>query len=550
MHQIYATEFQYSQGWMKMMYDEHEQDLQETFEPAKPQRLNPAAIYFNLIKVIKETIFGLGAGFIFTIKQSLFYSLMFLLIFLVVTIVTSVLSWLRYTYRVEDNELRIEQGVFIRKKRYVPINRIHKIDFTANVVHRIFGLVKIQIDTASGGGAEVSLSAVTIAKGEQLRAALKKQAEETEIDTDEDLDEPKEEIKEKLTWKRLLITGSTSGSAGLILAAIFVIFSQAGDLVPESMYESTFHWIASLSIVFIVALIVFLLLLLWVFGIAGTMIRYGNFQISKLEDGLFIKRGLLETKELTIPYDRIQAIGVEQSLIRQPFKFVSVVAVVAGGSIDKLETYPVLFPLMREKEVNQFLQKFLPDYGPVKKELIPLSKKGLKYYLFNTSIIFILATIPVLYFFPKYSWIPFIFVAISLWFGWLRYKDGGYIIEGKRLTLRSRLFNKTTMMIYHKRIQAFEKYQHKLQRMQQISSIETPLLGAMLGKYKHLNDEDANKIADWFSYRKKAGHTEIDIEVSETYFEEDKELMQIDHEKAKLDGRSYQDEHFFEQNIE
>lgn len=485
----------------------NEQDVQETLEIAKPQRLNPAAIYFNLIKVIKETIFGIGAGFIVTIKQSLFYSLMFLLAFLVIIILTSFLSWLRFTYRVEDNELRIEQGIFIRKKRYVPINRIHKIDFTANVIHRIFKLVNIQIDTAGTGGAEVSLSAVTTSKGEQLRKALKKQAEEIEA---VDLEEPKREISEKLSWKRLLITGTTSGSAGLILAAIFVLFSQAGDLVPGSIYESTFHWFASLSIFFIIGFIIFLLLLLWVFGIAGTMIRYGNFQISKLDDGLFIKRGLLETKELTIPYDRIQAIGVEQSLIRQPFKFVSVVAVVAGGSIDKLETYPVLFPLIREKEVNQFLQKFVPEYGPLQNELIPLSKKGLKYYLFNSSIIFILATIPVVYFFPKYSWIPFIFIGIGLWFGWLRHKDGGYVIDGKRLTLRGRLVNKTTMIVYHKRIQAFEKHQHKLQRIQQLSSIETPLLGAMLGKYKHLHDEDANRIADWFSYRKKAGQTEND----------------------------------------
>lgn len=172
MHPIYETEYRYSQGWMKTMFNE--QDVQETLEIAKPQRLNPAAIYFNLIKVIKETIFGIGAGFIVTIKQSLFYSLMFLLAFLVIIILTSFLSWLRFTYRVEDNELRIEQGIFIRKKRYVPINRIHKIDFTANVIHRIFKLVNIQIDTAGTGGAEVSLSAVTTSKGEQLRKALKK----------------------------------------------------------------------------------------------------------------------------------------------------------------------------------------------------------------------------------------------------------------------------------------------------------------------------------------------------------------------------------------
>src|SRR5690625_7332580 len=97
---------------------------------------------------------------------------------------------------------------------------------------------------------------------------------------------------------------------------------------------------------------------------------------------------------------------------------------------------------MREKEVNQFLQKFLPDYGPVKKELIPLSKKGLKYYLFNTSIIFILATIPVLYFFPNYIWILFLFFAISLCFVCLFFKYGCYIFKGNGLTLRGRLFIK------------------------------------------------------------------------------------------------------------
>src|SRR5690625_3187045 len=496
---------------MKMMYDEHEQDMQETFEPAKPQRLNPAAIYFNLIKVIKETIFGLGAGFIFTIKQSLFYSLMFLLIFLVVTIVTSVLSWLRYTYRVEDNELRIEQGVFIRKKRYVPINRIHKIDFTANVVHRIFGLVKIQIDTASTSGDEVSLSAVTVKKGEQLKEALKKRAEDLE-DAVDDEEVQVEVPTEKITWKRLFITGTTSGGAGLILAFILLIFSQASDIIPENIYESTFEWIVSLSVFFIVGLAITGLLLLWFLGIAGTMIRYGNFQISQLENGLFIKRGLLETKELTIPYDRIQAIGIEQSILRQPLKFVSIVAVVAGGSADKLETYPFLFPLIREKEVNQFLQKFLPEYGPVETKLKPLAKQGLKYYLFQTTFIFMIATAVIFYFFPTYSWIPLVFVLLSGSFGWLRHKDGGYLIEGKRLTLRKRFLNKSTMIIYHKRIQSFEVYQHKLQRMQNISSIQTPLLGALLGKYKHFHDDDNNKMAEWFSYRKDVKyHKENDV---------------------------------------
>ncbi len=492
-----------------MTYNDHINDNQ--LEITQPQRLNPASIYFNLIRIIKETILGLSAGLILTIKQSMFYFLIFVGVFLAFLIISSILSWLRFTYRVENDELRIEQGVFIRKKRYVPLNRIHKIDFTANVVHRIFGLVKIQIDTASTGGAEVSLSAVTKKKGEQLKGALKKRAENLEDLTIEE-NEKIDVITEKISWQRLFITGTTSGSAGLILAFILLIFSQASDIIPESIYESTFQWLDSLSVFFIVSLVIALLILLWLFGIAGTMIRYGNFEISKIENGLFIKRGLLETKELTIPFDRIQAIGIEQSILRQPIKFVSIVAVVAGGSADKLETYPVLFPLIREKEVNQFLQKFLPAYGPVKTELQPLAKKGLKYYLFNTSILAIIATLVVLYFFPTFSWIPLIFVLISGWFGWLRYKDGGYTIEGKRLTLRKRFLNKSTMIIYHKRIQSFERFQHKLQRMQKLSSIQTPLLGALLGKYKHFHDDDADKMAEWFSYRKEEMKQELNLQ--------------------------------------
>ena len=39
-----------------------------------------------------------------------------------------ILSWRRFTYRVEGGELRIEHGVFIRSRRFIPQERIHSID--------------------------------------------------------------------------------------------------------------------------------------------------------------------------------------------------------------------------------------------------------------------------------------------------------------------------------------------------------------------------------------------------------------------------------------
>lgn len=316
--------------------------------------------------MLKETILGLGVGLIITLKESVLYFLIFVAVFLVLLIISSFLSWLRFTYRVEDSELRIEQGVFVRKKRYISINRIHKIDVTADVIHRIFGLVKVQVDTASSGdGAEVNLSAIKVTQAARLRRELKNNKRKPE-QTEERTAYPRKGI----SWGSLFIAGSTSGTAGFLLVMMLAIFSQIEDLIPTSVYKSAYALFIESGIVFFIASVIFFLFLLWLIGIAGTMIRYGRFTIEKRENELFIKRGLIETKELTIPFDRIQAIGVKQSLIRKPLKYVKVTAVVAGGSFDKQEAFPVVFPLMKEAEVADFLEEFLPAYAHISPEKI------------------------------------------------------------------------------------------------------------------------------------------------------------------------------------
>src|SRR5699024_11837534 len=92
--------------------------------------------------------------------------------FLLILLITSFFSWLRHTYRVEDGELRVEKGIFIRKKSYISINRIHKIDFTANVLHRILKLVQVNVDTAAGGSG-VRLTDIKLPYGGQVTHALK-----------------------------------------------------------------------------------------------------------------------------------------------------------------------------------------------------------------------------------------------------------------------------------------------------------------------------------------------------------------------------------------
>src|SRR5699024_4731179 len=161
------------------------------------------------------------------------------------------------------------------------------------VIHRLYNLVKVQIETAgSGSGAEASLKAVKMQEGEKLRTELQSLKEKVMIQ-DEDMVVTSVEIdpSEQIKFKCLFLSGSTSGSAEVMLAIFGFGFFKIEQFIPEHIFDSTLEWLISLSIVFIFVLICIILVLFWLIGIAGTMIKYGNFTITKKQDELFITRG-------------------------------------------------------------------------------------------------------------------------------------------------------------------------------------------------------------------------------------------------------------------
>lgn len=476
---------------------------------SKKLRLHPTAIFFHLIFFIRQFFFPIVAAFIAFRGVSFFIFILILLGIFLAILFVSFLSWYRFTYQVGETELKIEHGVFIRKKRYISKNRIQSIDFTASIFHRMLGLVKVQIETASSGeGAEASLSAIKKDQAEWIREQLRVDREDVSTHGDTENNLLKETKPTQISFGRLFIAGSTSGSIGVLLGILLVGISKIEQFIPDDIYSESIALIISLSIVFIVFLAIILLLVLWLIGIAGTMIKYGNFTISKQADELYVTRGLIEKRQLTIPLKRIQAIGVKENLLRQPLGFVTIFAVVAGGSLDEGEDFPILFPLLKRSEVEPFLSTYLPDYKDIPTPTIKIPKRARKFYLLRSSFLFLVLSFVIGYFFPQLTLIPAVLLILSLFLGYLRYKDGGYHIENKRLMIRYRLFSKVTMMMYQKRIQSMEKRKHKIQAIQQLATNKISLIGSLgIGTHytlKDLQDEDANQLLDWYSYRKKS----------------------------------------------
>lgn len=475
---------------------------------SKSKRLHPISIIFHIITTIRQLIVALLPIMVLSLSNDLkwIYPVIGISAFGIVLIGFNILKWLRFTYQIQDDQLRIEQGILIRNKRTISKHRIQSIDLTQNVIHRIFGLTKVQIETAGNNlSVDAALSAVTLQEGQWIHDQLKYHHANNIEGTKKIEDQASIYPTRTISWKKLLLAGSTSGSLGIILALFGFVSSELDSIIPNSIYQTTTNWLLSQAIQTLVILGFVFLIGLWLVGIFSTLLRYGNFTITRYKEELYISRGLLEKKQMTIPLKRIQAIGVKQNLIREIFGLVTVFIEIAGGEVNKQEeTETLVYPLLLKREVNQFLREFTPEYDPIPKTFHPLPKRALPYYFIRSLWIPFISIIIVAFFWSEWIWIPIIISIVCFIFGWLRYRTNGYNLTEKHLTLQLRQLSKQTVILKRKRIQAFENKQHFLHQKQYLATLQVSVLSNFSGKVfalKEIEEHEIHAIANWYSYQ-------------------------------------------------
>ncbi|MDV2582609.1 PH domain-containing protein [Alkalibacillus haloalkaliphilus] len=477
---------------------------------SNPKRLHPAAMIFRVISIVRSLIFAIGATVIVTMGNDFFnYIVLGIVGLIAFFIITSVIEWLRFRYAVVGDELRIEQGLIVRKKRYISKNRIQSIDLTQSVIHRLFNLTKVQIETAGSDlSTDASLSAVKLEEGQALRKELKYhngEAVESEYVDETEQDEEEQYTKETISTKRLVIAGSTSGSIGVILGLFIVLFSEVERFIPTHVYDDAMSWFVTQTISVLIVLALIVLIFLWVLGILGTVIKYGNFEVTRYEDELYITRGLLEKKQVTIPLKRIQALGIKESVVRQPLGFATLYVEIAGGEGGQ-NARTFIFPLLKRSEVKPFLEKILPEYRSLSNEFTGVPNRAAPYYMLRASFLPVVVLIVTLIFAIDFWYIPFVLILLAMSLGWLRMKTAGYYIDREHLIFRSRDFSKDTIMMKHNRVQSIQLRQTLLHRKQQIATVQSSILNNFAGRHagvRELDYEQAKRIADWYSLQKR-----------------------------------------------
>jgi putative membrane protein len=271
---------------------------------------------------------------------------------LLVGLPLAILSWWRFRYRVAGGRLELHSGVFSRSVRTIPRERVRGIDVTAPFVHRLLGLVKVEIEAAAGTDskkAELSLAAVSRGQADDLREALltgrTAAAEEDEAGP-----------LYRATPGLLVLGGITSMRYLLAPAAVVGVVANLADDLPGGLVETAAEDavdrlptdVLGLALLAVAALGVVLAA-----AAGGSLLVDWAFTLRDEGKRFAAARGLLTRRVVHLDRERVRGVDVRDTILRRPFGLVSVSAIAAGLRARSGGT--TLAPVMRGEDLPGLL---------------------------------------------------------------------------------------------------------------------------------------------------------------------------------------------------
>ena len=458
-------------------------------------RLHPAAMVIDALKSVRRLVSASALpGIIVLFSQGLSpltiaLVLLGAVVLVVLAAIWGFLSWRATSYGVVGGAFRLRQGVLQKSERTIPLEHVQSVDTVQGIVQRIFGVYEVRVETAGGGATEPDASLPALGRG--ATEALRREIEGSRREPVDAEEASGPEVLRRLSLRDLLIAGATSGQIGVALSLLAVGSQVFDQFFSEAFFRNLVESLAPNALILALILTPVVALFAWLLAIAGTVLAHFGFTLSRDGDFLYIKRGLLERREATIPLGRIQAVRISEGVLRQPFGLASL-RVQSAGYGENAGVSAVMFPLLPRSEVQAFLREAAPEFA-VAPPLNPLPRRALRRYVFR-------ACVPALALFAAGALVPYLvfdfalgFLAVLLippfaLYGWLGFRDAGWALERDRLVVRSRSLGRVTVVAPRRRLQSRSVFQSPFQRRLGLASFGTEVASGVGGSALEVTD--------------------------------------------------------------
>ena len=339
-------------------------------------RLHPAMLLFEAGRILRRMLVPLIIGGV-AVSRREGGPRAFIIVAAIISTFGFISGYLSFRYQLTNDSIELREGILTRRKRTIALARISHINTHQNALARLFGVVRLDIETEGGGEREVSFAALSLSAAEQIRQHIGNVGSTTRED--------EHTVYAASLRDRVLVGATTLQAGGVVALAVlawrFIRRVDGGEsLEPGASPGLLGDVIAffdellvtiSASPALIVLSITLLLLGIWGLSIILSIVRWHGFRISDHGDELHQQSGVLSKSRTVIARDRIQAVEVRASLVRNLLGFVQIAIVAAGSDTRGRARSRIFIPITSVDRASDYLKALWPkvdedlDWQPV-----------------------------------------------------------------------------------------------------------------------------------------------------------------------------------------
>jgi putative membrane protein len=404
-------------------------------------------------------------------------------------------QWLAFRFRLDEDELVIDSGVLSRRRRVIPLARVQNVDLEQGALERLVGVAELRLETASGGReTEAGLAVLSVDEARSLRAELLRRrtagreavarAPEHEPEGGAAPTDGDERSLLRLSFSDLAIAGATSNEAGLIAAGLATAMEVADnigglDRIARVMDE-VFARGAALGVAGAVGagalLVVGFIVLGWPVSIVANVVRFNGFTLSRSGDDLRREYGLLSRHHSTVPPERVQAVRIEETLLRRPLGLSALKIETAGASPRQRQDgraggAEAFVPIARRRDVGRLLREVFEDARFEGVEMHPVSPLSLRRGITRLAVPVLLAAVVAAVWMGP-GWLVLLGLLLPAWMiAGAQYRARGWARTPGYVLVRGGVLTRITWVVPERKIQTLHTRETPFQRRWELATL-------------------------------------------------------------------------------
>jgi putative membrane protein len=298
-------------------------------------------------------------------------------VFLVIGII-AYLKYLNFTFYLdqENREFVIHEGVFIKTKTTIQLQKIQQVNINQTLVQKIIGVFSLEVDTAGSQTKEVKIKAITHDLALKLKESLLSNSNDN-VEAISDSISP-EVLQDntvpliKISFFSLFKIGITSNYIkSFFVLLLFVItisdyfYKITGrDVLQEGHIENYVDKEVLIPFFMMGILVVFLIVLM--INLFRIIFKYFDFKITKQNRSLLLSYGLLNTKSTILKPEKVQITTITRNYFQKKMDVLGLKIKQASSGEEHEKASVIEIPGCNDNErddILKLLYKNIPEKG-------------------------------------------------------------------------------------------------------------------------------------------------------------------------------------------